>query len=759
MKRNISKLLSLMTLEEKAGLCSGNSLFRTKDLKRLGVPSILFSDGPHGLGLVKETPEQKDIKCNVKSTCFPTGSCLAASWDKELLRDIGEALGKECQSEGVSILLGPSSNIKRTPLCGRNFEYFSEDPYLSSKLAASYIDGVQSQGVGTSLKHFAVYNQEYRRFSTNVIIDERTLREIYLSNFEEAVINSKPWTVMGTYNILNNTWGSQNEYLLTKVLRDEWGFEGFVVSDWGGLNDRVAALKAGLDLEMPSSNGIRDKEIIEAVKANELPESILDSAVARILKIIFKAVDNRKENATYNIEAHHKLAGKAARESIVLLKNENNILPLKRGARIAIIGALAKQPKYQGLGSSLVNPTKVDTTINEIQRLSSGAANILYAQGYNLDDERIDTNLIDEAKRKAAQSEVAVIFAGLPGKYESEDYDRLRMSLPTNHNKLIEEVAAIQSNLIVVLSNGASVEMPWVENVKGILESYLCGQAGGSAIAKIIFGISNPCGKLAETFPKRVEHNPSYLNYPGYKDRVEYKEGIFVGYRYFDTKKIEPLFPFGHGLSYTSFRYIDINVDKEEISDKEILNVKVRIKNTGKMTGKEIVQLYVSDIKSEIIRPNKELKGFEKVELEPGEEKRINFLLDKRSFAYYNTEISDWHVETGEFKILIGSSSRDIRLEKKVYVKSTKEIKRKYTLNSTLEDILNDVDKEHIGKELVKYLKTSGTMFELLGLKGLSAEEVDEKINSFALYSLPSRSNGNFKTCQINEYLEKLNKR
>ena len=691
MSRDIRKLISQMTLEEKAGLCSGLDFWRTKGVDRLGIPSIMVTDGPHGLRK-QEMLDQMDVSLNesVPATCFPSGAALACSWDRKLLEKVGAALGEECQAENVSILLGPAANIKRSPLCGRNFEYFSEDPYLSSEMAASHIKGVQSQGVGTSLKHFAANNQEHRRMTIDAIVDERTLREIYLASFEGAVKKSQPWTVMCAYNKLNGEFCSENKHLLNDILKEEWGFEGFVVSDWGAVNERVNALAAGLDLEMPSSFGIGDKKIVDAVKAGIIPESVLDDAVERILKVVFRAVENKKENATYDKEKHHRLAREVARECMVLLKNENNILPLKRGGNIAVIGAFAKNPRYQGGGSSHVNPTKLDNILEEIIKSAGNDAKISYADGYRLEDDSIDENILNEAKQIASQADVAVVFAGLPEKYESEGYDRQHMNIPENHTALIEAVTEVQSNVVVVLSNGAPIEMPWIDKVKGVLEAYLGGQALGGAIADILFGDANPCGKLAETFPIELKHNPSYINFPGEGDKVEYKEGLFVGYRYYDKTNTKVLFPFGYGLSYTTFEYTGISVDKKEISDKETLTVYVKVKNTGKIAGKEIVQLYVKDLESSVIRPEKELKGFEKVELMPGEEKTVTFILDKRAFAYYNTEIADWHVESGEFEILIGKSSRDIQLRETVKVNSTTVIKKKYNRNSTIGEILAD---------------------------------------------------------------------
>ena len=750
MERDIKSLIAQMTLEEKASLCSGLDNWHTKPIERLGIPSIKMSDGPHGLR--KEVPNQRN---SVPSTCFPTAVTTASSWDRELIKQLGQALAKECQAEEVDIILGPAINIKRSPLCGRNFEYFSDDPYLSSQLATAYIQAVQSLGVGTSLKHYAANNQEYRRFTIDETIDERTLREIYLSNFEGAVKEGKPWTVMCSYNRVNGILASENKYLLTEILKEEWGYEGFVVSDWGAVNERVEGIKAGLDLEMPSSYGIGDKKIIEAVKRGELDEKVLDQTVERLLKIIFKAVDSRKRGTTYDQQAHHKLAIKIAGESMVLLKNQDNILPLKKEGTIAIIGEFAKKPRYQGGGSSHVNPTKLDNALEEIEKIVQGKAKLIYEEGYKLETDEMNQELIEKAKEAAKKSDVAIIFAGLPDRYESEGYDRKHMKMPENHNKLIEEVSKVQPNTVVVLSNGSPVEIPWIDKVKGLLESYLGGQAGGGAVADILFGEVNPSGKLAETFPKKLSHNPSYLNFPGEGNKVEYREGVFVGYRYYDKKEIEPLFPFGYGLSYTTFEYTDISVDKKEITDKETIEVKVKVKNTGKVKGKEIVQLYVRDVESKVNRPEKELKGFEKIELEPGEEKTVTFKLDKRSFAYYNTEIRDWYVESGEFEILVGKSSKEIELKETVKVNSTVTIKKKYDRNSLVRDLLEDAKTEKIILDVVD------SILEKIKEPGKEKEDVNDVIKwimDMPLRGLVSFSKGNFTDEMLQKLLEVLNK-
>jgi beta-glucosidase len=755
--KDIKQLISKMTLEEKAGLCSGLDFWHLKGIERLGIPSIMVTDGPHGLRKQKMGADHLGLFDSVPATCFPSAVGLASTWNKELIHEVGVALGQECQAEDVAVLLGPGANIKRSPLCGRNFEYFSEDPFLSSEMAASHIKGVQSEGVGTSLKHFAANNQEHRRMSTNAIVDERTLREIYLASFENAVKKAQPWTVMSAYNKVNGDFASENITMLTDILRDEWGFEGFVVSDWGAVNERVDGLVAGLELEMPSSNGIGEKKIIDAVKNGKLSEEKLDQAVERILRIIQMSVENKQENAAYDKEQHHALARKAASESMVLLKNEDNILPLKKEGNISIIGSFAKKPRYQGGGSSHINPTKLENIYEEIVKTVGQNVNVLYAEGYHLEKDLIDEQLIEEAKKTAAKSDVTLLFVGLPDRYESEGYDREHLNIPENHRLLVEAVAEVQKNIVVVLSNGAPVVMPWLDKVKGLLEGYLGGQALGGAIADILFGEVNPSGKLAETFPVKLSDNPSYLNFPGERDKVEYKEGIFVGYRNYDTKQIEPLFPFGYGLSYTTFEYKNLVIDKKEIKDTETVTVTVNVKNTGKMPGKEIIQLYVKDIESSVARPEKELKGFGKVSLLPGEDKTISFTLDKRSFAYYNTDLKDWHVESGEFEILIGKSSREIELFEKIMVHSTTPVFLKVHRNSTVGDLLSDPILGEKAKTLISELTNGSPLFDSGSDHGEGAEMMEAMLKYMPLRALMNFSGGNITEDKLTEIINELN--
>ncbi len=691
----LKQLIRPMTLEEKASMCSGPDFWHTEAIERLGIPASMVSDGPHGLRKQDDKADHLGVNESIKAVCFPAGCGTAASFNRELLTEMGEVLGNECQAEGVSVILGPAVNIKRSPLCGRNFEYYSEDPLLASEMAGALIKGIQSKNVGTSIKHFLANNQETRRMSASSEVDERTLREIYLAAFEGAVKNQKPWTVMCSYNRINGIYAAENKKYLTDVLREEWGFDGYVVSDWGAVNNRVADLEAGLDLEMPSSQGVNDRLIVEAVKNGSLKEEILDKAVERILNIVFRFEENRDKTAVFDKDKDHEAAKKVAAETIVLLKNDG-VLPLSEDKKVAFIGKYAEKPRYQGGGSSHINSHKITSALDA----AAGNPNITYAQGFTDEKDEVDQDLLDKAVEAAKEADAAVIFAGLPEAFESEGFDRRHMSMPNCQNLLIEKVAQVQPNTIVVLHNGSPVEMPWIAKVKGVLEAYLGGQAVGAAEYDILFGKTNPSAKLPETFPVKLEDNPSYLNFPGEKDRVEYREGIFVGYRYYDKKKMEVLFPFGHGLSYTDFEYSNLKLSSDKIKDTEEVTVSVDITNTGALAGKEVVQLYVADEESTVIRPEKELRDFAKVELQPGETKTVTFTLNKRSFAYYNTTISDWHVESGNFRILIGKSSRDIQLEASLYVESTVKLPVHYTTDSTLGDVLEDPEAASIVKEL-----------------------------------------------------------
>jgi beta-glucosidase len=667
--KDIRQLISQMTLEEKASLCSGLNFWYLKGLERLGIPSIMVTDGPHGLRKQAGDADHVGLNESVPATCFPTASALAATWNRDLIYQVGVALGEECRQEKVGVILGPGANIKRSPLCGRNFEYFSEDPYLSGEIAKSHIQGVQSQGIGTSLKHYVANNQEYRRMSIDAIVDERALREIYLAGYEIAVKEAQPWTVMCAYNRINGTYASDHKTLMRDILKDEWGHEGLVVTDWGAMNDRPVALEAGTELEMPGTPNGNDEKIVAAVRSGRLDETVLDDAVARIVTLIFKAAETLSEDYACDLDAHHALARRVAGEGAVLLRNNDDILPLQENANVALIGRFAKTPRYQGAGSSQMNPTQLDNLYDEIVKLV-GDAHLTYAPGYTPKADVPDDALIQEAVALAKDADVVVVCTGLTDLYETEGVDRTHMKMPPGHNALIAAVAAVHPKVVVVLSNGAPVEMPWAEDVAGILEGYLGGQAGAGAIADILYGRVNPSGKLAETFPLKLDHNPSYPYFPGGPATVEYRESFYVGYRYYDIVGQDVLFPFGHGLSYTTFEYRDLQLSQKQLSMPDMLTVTFNVTNTGPIAGKEIVQLYVRDVESTVFRPQKELKGFAKVHLAPGESQVVSLELNERAFAYYNPDLKGWHVEAGAFEILVGASSRDIRLTDTVDIAS-----------------------------------------------------------------------------------------
>ena len=753
MKRDVKAIIREMTLEEKAGMCSGKDFWHLKGVERLGIPEVMVSDGPHGLRKQAEEADHLGLNESIKAVCFPTACATACSFDRDLLEEMGERIGDECQAEDLSVILGPAVNIKRSPLCGRNFEYFSEDPYLASQMAAAHIKGVQSKNVGTSIKHFAANNQEHRRMSCSSEIDERTLREIYLAAFETAIKEAKPDTVMCSYNRINGEFASENHWLLTEVLRDQWGFEGYVMSDWGAVNDRVKGLKAGLELEMPGSGGNTDKEIVEAVKNGELEEAVLDRAVERILNIVFKFTDNRQVGK-FDLEEDHKLAAKIAGESMVLLKNEG-VLPLPaQGKKIAFIGKFAETPRFQEGGSSHINSIKITSALEAVKEV----AEVTYAQGYDVKEDVIDQAMLDQAVETAKEADVAVIFAGLPDAFESEGYDRTHMRMPDCQNTLISEIAKVQENVVVVLHNGSPVEMPWADQVKGILEAYLCGQAVGQAEVDILFGKVNPSGKLAETIPYKLSDNPSYLNFPGDGQKVEYKEGVFVGYRYYDTKEMPVRYPFGYGLSYTTFEYSDLQLSSDKIKDTDKLKVTLKVKNTGNRAGKEIVQLYVADKTGAASRPVKELKNFVKVELQTQEEKTVEMELDKRSFAWYNTDIHDWYAASGEYEILAAASSRDIRLKKTVYVESTTELPMHIHMNTTIGELLENPKTKAVVEGMTDSLiqHMGGSSEEE---NSAASEAITKEMSLKMMENSPLRSMRSFMgmtTEEIQEFIQKL---
>jgi beta-glucosidase len=721
----IDELISKMTLEEKAAMCTGASPWTTIPVDRLGIPVMTVSDGPHGLR--REAEPDSLVSESLPATCFPTASCTASTWDVDLIHEMGNALAEECIAQHVDVVLGPGVNMKRTPLCGRNFEYFSEDPFLAGQMGASFINGVQSKGVGTSLKHYATNNQETRRLIISSEMDERTLREIYLPAFETAVKQGKPWTVMCAYNQFNGTFCSENRLLLADILKREWGFEGLVVSDWGAVHDRVASLVGGLDLEMPGPRDLRVKSLLEAVRSGKVDEAMLDESVRRIVNIVFKAAATPK-GASFDIEAHHALARRITGEAIVLLKN-NGILPLKMQQHIAVIGRAAKVPYYQGGGSSHINPTRLDIPLDELQKLA-GNTRLTYSEGY-LADGSSSQELTSQAVENAQQADVALLYVALPEAKESEGYDRPDLDLAAEQVELIEAVCTVQPNSVVVINNGAPVVMAeWIESPAAVLEAWMMGQAGGGAIADVLYGKVNPCGKLAETFPLRLEDTPAYINFPGDKDTVTYGEGIFIGYRYYDTRKIPVQFPFGYGLSYTTFSYQNLRLSAKSFRDVEGLNVFVDVTNNGKLAGKEVVQVYVHDHKSSLVRPPKELKGFAKLQLQPGETKTVSIRLDFRAFAFYHPGYHQWITEDGEFDILIGASSTDIRCRETVHLTSTTKLPCALSRRSTVRDWMEDPHGKLAAAELFEII--DARMREIFG-----GGEVDGRDTMSFLMDMP----------------------
>jgi beta-glucosidase len=738
-------LLAEMTLEEKALLLSGDGWWHTHPIERLQIPALSISDGPHGLRKV----EGAGLPTSVPATCFPTASALASSWDPELIGQVGAALAKECQAHDVQVLLGPGVNMKRSPLAGRNFEYFSEDPLLAGKMAAAYILGVQSLGVGTSLKHYAANNQEFERMETSSNLDERTLHELYLPAFEIAVKEAQPWSVMAAYNLVNHVHATENSLLLRDILRTQWGFQGFVVSDWGAVHDGVAGVDAGLSLEMPGSGDYLRNKIIEAVRAERLSPAKLDEAVMPLLTVILKAKDHKGSGVALDTENHDALARRAAAESLVLLKNSGGLLPLdlQRIKSIALIGAFAKAPRYQGSGSSQVNPTRISTAYEELVKLVDKNTEVRYAAGYT-EEGTTTENLIEEARRQAKAVEVAIVFAGLPNSYECEGLDRSSLEMPAGHNQLIAGVSAAQPNVAVVLMNGSAVTMPWAEKVRAILEGWLGGQAGGGAIADVLTGRVNPSGKLAETFPARLEDTPPFPDFPSRTKEANYGEGIFIGYRYSDARNIAPLFPFGFGLSYTTFVYSALRVGARSVKETDPVTVEVQLKNTGPVAGQEVVQLYIHEQCPKVVRPEKELKAFTKLALQAGEERTVSFQLTRRDFAHYDTFRHDWVVNPGKFEILVGSSSQDLPLRETI----TLEVTQQDCAPLSRYSMLKDFEKHPKGKAFYPQLA------EAFGLG--KPDEADMAVRAFLddmpVYKVCAFSQGKFTEEMLKEILKQV---
>ncbi len=656
-------IINKMSLEEKAAMMSGRDTWTTVAYQNYGIPSIFLSDGPHGLRKQAGAADHLGLNASLPSTCFPTAATVANSWDEKLGEELGEYLGEEAVALGVDMILGPGLNIKRSPLCGRNFEYFSEDPYLSGKMAAAYIRGIQKKGVAACPKHFAANSQELRRMTNDSVIDERTFREIYTTGFEIAVKEGKAKAIMTSYNLINGVYANESSHLLQEILVKEWGFDGVVVSDWGGSNDHVLGVQNGSHLEMPSTGKMGAKELVKAVESGRLKEQVLNQRVDELLSVILDVSDAAKKakKKDFDKKLHHNFAEKVAKESIVLLKNDDNILPLSKGAKITIIGDFADRPRYQGAGSSMVNPTKVDSTLSVINDYAFVLT--AYEQGYER-NKKTDVKLLERAKEAAKQSEYVLIYAGLDEIRETEGMDRTDMKMPQNQLELIDEITKVNNNVIVILSAGSVIEMPWIHKVKAVVHGYLSGQAGASAMLDVITGKYNPSGKLNETYPIEYEDTPNYRFYPGKERTSEYREGPYVGYRYYETAGQEVLYPFGYGLSYTTFTYSDFNVSKKGAT--------FRLKNSGKVDGAEVCQLYIGTRSNQIFRPIRELKGFKKVFLKAGEEKEVFLPFDDKAFRYYHIHTKQWEIEGGTYTVEIGINSKEIVLQSTIDIEGTK---------------------------------------------------------------------------------------
>ena len=689
MSLDIDALLSELTLEEKASLTSGSSFWYTAPIERLGIPKVMVSDGPHGLRAQPGAGDHVGLGGSLPATCFPTASAVASAWNPDLLRRIGEALAQEARACNLSVILGPGINMKRSPLCGRNFEYFSEDPFLAGELGVGIVDGIQSRGVGTSVKHYAANNQETDRLRVDAQVDERTLREIYLPAFERIVEACQPWTIMCSYNKVNGLSASENPWLLTRVLREEFGFAGLVVSDWGAVYHRVPALEAGLDLEMPPNLPRSPGQIVAAVRAGEVSGEVLDARVRTVLELVDRGMDVLDLDEQFDADAHHVLARAAAAESVVLLKNDGPILPLASAARIAVIGEFARTPRFQGAGSSQVNPTRVEIALDE---LAATFGEVTFAAGYGIGDTSADDALRAEAVDAAAAAETVVMLIGLPGADESEGFDRTHMRLPANQIAALHAVAAANPNVVVVLVNGSTVELGEVTpHAHALVEAWLGGQAAGGAIADVLSGKVNPSGRLAETVPHRLEDNSSYLNFPGDSRVVRYGEGLFIGYRGYDATRADVAFPFGFGLSYTTFALSDLNIATSgSVADGNLAaDVTVTVANTGPAAGAEVVQVYVRDVEASVARPVRELKGFAKVSLEPAESRQVTITLDQRAFSFWSELLGTWVVEGGEFAVEVGRHSRDLPLARSVTIDAP-PIAPPLTADSTLHEWMAD---------------------------------------------------------------------
>ncbi|SKC69077.1 glycoside hydrolase family 3 C-terminal domain-containing protein [Okibacterium fritillariae] len=673
--------ISALTLAQKASLLSGQDFWSTKAIEEFGIPSIVLTDGPHGIRRQDGEADHLGINDALPSTCFPPAVAVGSSWDPDVAAQLGAAVGREANAFGVAVVLGPGVNIKRSPLCGRNFEYYSEDPLISGVLGAAHVNAMQAVGPGASVKHFAANNQEHERMRISADVDERTLREIYLPAFERIVTEAAPATVMASYNKINGVYASHNPWLLTEVLRDEWGFEGAVVSDWGAVSDRVAGVAAGMDLEMPGSGGATDQAIVDAVTRGELSEALVDDAVRRVLALTAR---HRTPTGQFDVDSHHALARQLAADSVVLLKNDGDVLPISNVSRVAVIGSFATEPRFQGGGSSHINPTRTDAALDTIRDLAlERGITVEHADGFALaEDPDVDTRRA-LAVEVAARSDVTIVFAGLSDREESEGFDRETLSLPTAQLAVIRDVAAVSARTVVVLSNGGVVSLEgWHDDVDAILEGWLLGQAGGSAIADVLFGVVNPSGHLAETIPLRLQDNPSWNNFPGEQGHVRYGEGVMVGYRHYTTADVPVRYPFGHGLSYTTFATTALVT---EITGPDTATARVTVTNTGARTGKHVVQVYVATTAGPVRRPVRELRAFRKVTLEPGETQTVELALDRRAFAYWDIELDRWVVAPGEYTVQIGESSASIFAEETLALTGDVII-RPLTMDSTVGD-------------------------------------------------------------------------
>lgn len=723
-----NRLIKLMTIQDKVGLLSGLDVWTTKPNELLGIPSMTLSDGPHGLRKQAGASDHLGLNASIPSTCFPTAATIANSWNVSLGEEIGKALGLEASILGVNVLLGPGMNIKRSPLCGRNFEYFSEDPYLTGKLAASYVRGIQSRGIAACPKHFAANNQEHLRMASDSVLDERTLREIYLTAFEIVVKESDNKMIMTAYNKVNGTYANENDFLLRKVLKDEWDYQGCIVSDWGGSNNHVAGVQAGCNLEMPGTGGESDQELLDAIRSGKIEEAIIDERAGALVRLILdtQKVIEKEKNKAIPVEEHHKLAQAAAEESIVLLKNEDQILPVDGKSPVAIIGDFADNPRYQGAGSSDVNPTKLESTLDCIDDVPMNV--IGYERGYHRNGKR-DHKLKAAAVHLAEKAGLVLLYLGLDEISESEGLDRSHMMIPVNQVELLDAVYKVNKNIVVILSGGSAIELPWIHKCKGLLHGYLSGQAGAGAMLRVITGQVCPSGKLNETYPYEYMDSPSFRYYPGNEYTAEYREGPYVGYRYYDTADIPVRFPFGFGLSYTSFAYSDFRISQEGCS--------LNLTNTGSMEGAETVQLYVGCNHSAVYRPKKELKGFAKVHLKPGEAKSVFIPFDDMTFRFYNIKNSRYEVEKGEYIISIGASIEDIKENETLYVQGS-EVSEVYDrdriesyYSGRIKNVTDEEFEELIGRRLPlrkwnknNPLKRNDTISQLFYAKSLLARLV-----------------------------------